>query len=214
MRFKNSKIFNRSKELPVAALAKGLTLTKEERACLKENVAKIEIAGIIDKDIAKPADGVELIYLMALDLKDDCVPIISMTAFDKQTHAHTIWEIPWGAKMMYYIANKTIKDGKITLGNFYGTDPLPGFEELFIDEHIGSTLAETYGNLYSYVVGLPRRDGEIATDIENRSKRIKALEKEADKLERKKNSEIQFNKKTEINDQIRKLMAEIQKELA
>ena len=82
--------------------------------------------------------------------------------------------------------------------------------ELTIDT--GQTLGDIYSNLYAYVIGLTRRKGETAEDIEIRSKRIRELEKDIEKLERKKNSENQFNKKIAINEEIRALLAQIKGE--
>ena len=204
----NTNITSRARELPLSQLAKGLTLTKEEKAALKDQVARLSIIGVLDKEIQKPADGVEVIYLMELEMTDDIVPIVFMEAFDRQTQAHTLFRIPWGSDYIYYMARKTIKDGKISIGTFYENPD----HALVLDYMMGETLGDIYSNLYSFVVGLKKRKGETATDIENRSKRIKALEKEVEKLERQKDKENQFNKKTEYNTQIRAMLAEIEKE--
>lgn len=207
----DSRIYkNKVKEIPPLTLLKDLTLNEAEKACLKDNLGKLTIIGIIDKEIAKPDNGVERIYLIEVQLKDDCVPITFMTAFDMQTKAHTIFEVPWGANSIYYMANKTIKDGVvISMGSYYGTDPE---HELMIDINDNETLSDIYANLYSFVIGLRRREDETATDLENRSKKIKKLEKQVAKLERMSAKELNSNKRMEYNKNIRNLLEEIERE--
>ena len=204
----NTNITSRARELPLAQLAKSLTLTKDEKAALKDEVARLAIIGVLDKEIQKPADGVETIYLMELEMVDDTVPIIFMEAFDRQTHAHTLFRVPWGSDYIYYMARKTIKDGKVSIGTFYMNDE----HALILDGLIGENLADTYSNLYSFTTGLPKRKGESATDLEARSRRIKDLERAADKLARMRDKESQLNKKVDFNTKIRELMTQIQKE--
>ena len=208
MNINNTNITSRAKELPLNQLAKSLTLNKEEKAALKDQVARLEIIGVIDKEIGKPANGVEVIYLMELEMTDDIVPIVFMEAFDRQTHAHTLWRVPWRSDYIYYMARKTIKDGKISLGTFY-EEPN---HALILDPLLGENLADTYSNLYSFVVGLSRRKGESATDIETRSKRIKELSKEIEKLMSRHHREPQFNKKAIIAKEIAKLQEELKGE--
>lgn len=202
----NSKIIGRRKELPLLALSKGLILTVEEKRQLKKSIQSITIVGVIDSDIAKPTESVELIYIVEVVLKDVDMPTEFIKAFDKQTVAHTIFEIPWNGDAIYMMANKRIKDGKISIGNHHCTEVI---KEHKLEIGISETLEDIRSNLYAYVIGLDRRKGETADDLENRSKRIKELEREVEKLEKKKNAEVQFNKKVEINEQIRALKGEI-----
>jgi len=208
----NSKIYkDRIKELPLNTLASSLDFTKSEKASLKRCVSSLKIIGVIDKDIAEPSDGVELIYLLEMRLKTDEVPTDFMTAFDKQTKAHTMWEVPWEGEYVFYeMAKKKIKDGNVSVDTYYATDP--DMYEFEIKLKNGETLGDIYANLYSYVVGLKRRKGETADDIRERSKRIRDLEKQLDKLERNKKRESQLNKKASINEQIRAIMHQIEGE--
>jgi hypothetical protein len=205
----NSKIYkNKTKELSLDVLAQDLALIDKDKRCLKDNVRSFTILVVIDKEIAKPDCGVESIYLIELDVKSDMIPITIMTAFDKQTAAHTIFEVPWygedeygnkaGRYWLYYMSNKVINDGKISMGNYYGTDP--DMTDLFINIKKNESLGDIYANLYSYVVGLHRRPGETATDIESRSKAIKKIEKQMAQLERQKCTEKQFQLQKQIDE--------------
>ena len=200
----NTNITAKARNLPLNQLAKGLALTPKEKLALKNEVASLSLIGVIDKEIQSPAHGVETIYLMELEMVDDVVPIVFMEAFDRQTQAHTLFRVPWGSDYIYYMARKTIKDGKVSIGTFYENPD----HALILDYMMGENLADTYANLYSFVTGLPKRDGESATDIEARSKRIKELNKQIESLANKRDREPQFNKKATINKELIKLIDE------
>jgi hypothetical protein len=205
----NTNITSRSKQLPLATLAKSLNLSKALKAEVNNSVESISIIGAIDKDIAKPSYGIDLIYLVQLVTKGNSVPTDFVTTFDKYTEAHTVWEILQGQQYSYRMSNKHIKDGKIVVDTYY-TSKIDS--QLRIEIAIGDTLGDIYANLYSQIVGLQRRKDESVDEIGARLRRIQQLQHNIDRLNRKKHSEIQFNKKSQINTQIRALLAQIEGE--
>lgn len=197
-------------QFKLADLAKNLSMNREEKEEFKQ-IENITLTHALNFETTglKSTESVELIYIFRIKLKNKNIPLKFLKVLDKKTKAHTIYEIENESRYYYIMTNKRVS-GNIGVGEYVVKESLQEWE--FQQQKKVITLDDIYTILLAFVLNLTKRFGEMADDIVERKKRITELEKEVIKLERKKDNELQFNKKVELNEKIRALKAQIEGE--
>ena len=197
-------------QFKLADLAKNFSMNREEKDEFKQ-IESITLTHALNSETTglKATDSVELIYIFRLKLKTKNLPLKFIKVLDKKTKAHTIYEIENESRYYYIMTNKRVS-GNIGVGEYVVKESLQEWE--FQQQKKIITLEDIYTILLALVLKLIMRPGETADNIVERKKRINELEKEVIKLERKKDNELQFNKKVELNEKIRALKAQIEGE--
>lgn len=197
-------------QFKLADLAKNLSMNAPEKDEFKQ-VESITLTHALNSETTglKPTESIELIYIFRIKLKNKNIPLKFLKVLDKKTKAHTIYEIEKISGYTYIMANKRVAD-TIGIGEYIERATseeweLPEYQKF-------NNLEDIYTTLLAFVLNLIKRPGETANDIAERKKRITELEKEVIKLERKKDNELQFNKKIELNEKIRALKTQIEGE--
>lgn len=189
-------------------LQKPLGLNREERAALKQ-IESITLTHAFNSDTSglKETELVKLIYVYNIKMETSIIPLKFINALDKKTKAQTMFEIQQGNKYTYIISNKKITD-KITIVDTYQIESDREWE--IPQSYSIKTLEYLYTIMLSFVINLQNKQQESPYELLNRKRTITSLEKQVLQLEQRKNRENQFNKKVELNKQIRKLMAELE----
>lgn len=229
-------------QFKLADLAKNLCLNKEEKTELKD-IESIVLMHALNAETTglKANENVELIYVFRLRLKSKQMPMKFIKALDKKTKAHTLFEVMtrdsecltpeeakspqlykdkmWNCKhclencgvtYTYIMANKKVKD-TVSASEYYQKVEIA--ERTFLNEFKLVNIEDIYNNMFAFMLELKLRNNENSTALVTRKKSIKELELRVEKLERKKSTEVQLNKKVEINDEIRETKKKIEGEM-
>lgn len=229
-------------EFKLTDLAKNLCLNKEEKTELKD-IESIVLMHALNAETTglKASENVELIYIFQLKLKSNQMPMKFIKALDKKTKAHTIFEVMtrdseclsaeeartpqlykykmWncrectencGVTYTYIMANKKLTD-TVSIGDYYQKVEIA--ERTFLNEFKLVNIEDIYNNMIAYVLELKLRNNENSLALVERKRSIKELELRVEKLERKKSTEVQLNRKIEINDEIRETKKKIEGEM-
>jgi len=190
----------------LADLVKTLKLGKEEKDEAKK-IESLTLSHIFNRDTTglKATDSVSLIYVFKVVLNTNELPKKFITTLDKKTNALTVFEVVYGDTFTYVMANKRLSDS-IVVGEYYSCT----CEEWAAEERLFDTLQELYVSFLSKVLELSARQNETQAELIERKKKIQSIEQSIAKLERQKNSEVQFNKRVKINEEIRELKKQIE----
>ncbi|MCG3131541.1 MAG: hypothetical protein FLDDKLPJ_02337 [Phycisphaerae bacterium] len=154
------------------------------------------------------------IQVFAITLKDVAADAISediLRCIDRAIGFPILFELLAGDRVQAVAAYKRPSEAdsaKWVVGDYFASpwlsadadrSPLP----------VALDLAAMYRLLLSRVMPHPARDGESLKDHAERLGRIRQLESEREKLETKLGREKQFNRKVEINAEVRSLDAQL-----
>ncbi len=154
------------------------------------------------------------IQVFAITLKDAAADAISediLRCIDRAIGFPILYELFAGDRVQAVAAYKRPSEAdsaKWVVGDYFASpwlaadadrSPLP----------VALDLAAMYRLLLSRVMPHPARDGESLKDHAERLGRIRQLEREREKLEVKLGREKQFNRKVEINAEVRSLDAQL-----
>ncbi len=101
----------------------------------------------------------------------------------------------------YKERNKT-DENRMAIHSYYESNWLKE-DELKIDILLGLTLKDVYDNIIRQLMPIESSIYESIEDVIQLNENIEKLKKEIDRLEKKRNSEKQFNKKVELNRELR-----------
>ena len=101
----------------------------------------------------------------------------------------------------YKERNKT-DENRMVIHSYYESSWLKE-DELKIDILLGLTLKDVYDNIIRQLMPIESSIDEKIEDVIGLNENIEKLKKEINRLEKKRNSEKQFNKKVELNRELR-----------
>jgi len=107
----------------------------------------------------------------------------------------------------YKERNKT-DENKMVIHSYYESNWLKE-DELKIDILLGLTLKDVYDNIIRQLIPIESSRDDNIEDVIQLNENIEKLKKEIDRLEKKRNSEKQFNKKVDINRELRMKVKEL-----
>lgn len=107
----------------------------------------------------------------------------------------------------YKERNKT-DENRMVIHSYYESNWLKE-DEIKIDILLGLTLKDVYDNIIRQLMPIESSMDEKIEDVIGLNENIEKLKKEIDRLEKKRNSEKQFNKKVELNKELRMKVKEL-----
>jgi hypothetical protein len=161
---------------------------------------------------AKP--DVPEIQVFAVTLKDAAADAITediLRCIDRDIGFPILFELFAGGRVQAVAAYKRPSEAdsaKWVVGDYFASPWLPADADRS-PLPVALDLGALYRLLLGRVMPHPARDGESLKDHAERSGRIRQLEREREKLEVKLGREKQFNRKVEINAEVRSLDAQL-----
>lgn len=161
------------------------------------------------------AGGVEEIQVFRLVLKEGVGEAFShdvLRSIDKAIGFPILFEIVAGDKLLVAAAYKRRSDADAkqwVLGEYFYSGWGPSDAER-IGLPVAVDLAGLYRELLRSLIPLPPRPGETLREHAERVARIVALEREAGTLKAKLNREKQFNRKVEVNQELRAIRSRLE----
>ncbi|WP_210386894.1 DUF4391 domain-containing protein [Ectothiorhodospira sp. PHS-1] len=98
--------------------------------------------------------------------------------------------------------------GKWVMGEYFATDWLPA-DASRAPLPVALDLARLYEQMLRQLIPLPAREGESIEALADRQRQLAIKQRECRRLETRLHREKQFNRKIELNRQLRKLKAEL-----
>lgn len=146
------------------------------------------------------------IYLKADDLNEDI-----LRAIDRTIRHPIAFQVKCPGKTRFVMTAKRKNEAdtaKWVIGEYFWTDWQTDDEIDFTPLPTVLDLHALYEEILRRHFSLPAREGESLQDQLERVGEVLRLEREADKLESKINKEKQFNRKVELNRELRSLKTE------
>lgn len=163
-----------------------------------------------------PRQGIQEIHVFAISLKTENVSETVLRTIDKAIPFPLIFELLHGNRVKSIAAFKRPSEaeaGKWVVDAYFdtpwiasdhGRTPLP----------VSLDMASLYEKLLRLHIALPARPNESLPAQVQRANVIRSKEAECCKLEARLRQEVQFNRKVELNQELRKLEQEIESLLA
>ena len=101
-----------------------------------------------------------------------------------------------------------VEAGKWVLGDYFASDWLPA-DTPRAPLPVALDLARLYEQMLRQLAPLPAREGESIAALAERQRQLASKQRECQRLEDRLHREKQFNRKIELNQQLRALMAEL-----
>lgn len=158
--------------------------------------------------------GIEEIQIFRVMLKEGVGESLSLdvlTCIDKAIPFPLVFELLDGARVRVAAAYKRPNEAdrtKWVLGEYFFSEWYPA-DSKRASLPVAVDLAALYRELLRRLMPYPPRDGETLRDHAERVGRIKALLREQDKLCVRLTREPQFNRKVEINQDVRAVQSEL-----
>lgn len=198
------------KRIPKQSLYRHLHLESGLRALLQDKVKVIRWEYVLKERTLNLPKGkaVEEIEVLSIELKEkaDIEPLLQQ--LDREIPYHLLHILRYDGRVKICMAYKEACSGKnaFRVDKYFCTDWLSEVEIPLSIE--GLTLDEVYENFLRQVAG-PSLSQSSATETlqesVEREQEITALDQELKKLEAAKKKAVQFKRKVEINNEIKKL---------
>jgi hypothetical protein len=159
-----------------------------------------------------PADGIQEIQVFEIALKRSEISLRVLETIDRAIPYPVIYRLCRGQRVRHVAAFKRpAQDGsqKWMIGEYYQTpwtkdaashNPLP----------LSLNLKSLYDQMMRAFIALPAREGEQLSELVEREYRVRQFQRQLSQLETKLRSEKQFNRKVDINTEIRSLIKELE----
>lgn len=158
--------------------------------------------------------GIEEIQVFRIALKEgvgDNLAIDVLQCIDKAIPHPLVFELLDGARVRVAAAYKRPNEAdraKWVLGEYFYSEWHPS-DAPRAALPVAIDLASLYRELLRRLMPYPAREGESLRDHAERVGRIKALQRDHEKLSARLSREPQFNRKVEINQQVRAVQTEL-----
>lgn len=158
-----------------------------------------------------PADGIQEIQLFEITLKRQDISLRVLETIDRAIPYPVFFRLCRANRVQHAAAYKRpAQDGSVKwiIGEYYRTawtkdsgahSPLP----------LSLNLKSLYDLMLRTFIALPAREGEQLPDLVEREYRIRQLQRQLKQLETKLRAEKQFNRKVDLNTEVRRLTAEL-----
>jgi hypothetical protein len=157
---------------------------------------------------------VKEIEIFEVPLKTDNLDINLLHYIDKAIAHPIIYQLRFGGKIKIAAAYKRPSDSdasKWVVGDTYFCTDWQSESEQRKKLPVMLDLGSLYEHFLREIIPLPAKDGENIEKHIKRAEQVMAMEKEHNKLESRMTREKQFNRKVELNSQLKMLDNEIEK---
>lgn len=161
-----------------------------------------------------PGEKVAEIEIFEINLKEEINPEKVLVQIDKAIPYHIVFLLEYAGEYQLWTAYKEIDNSVqngVKVGTYYHTDWLEDAEILLkID---GFNMDKVYENFVRQIAGdlLHSEKQESLKESVDRDHERQKLQKKIDALQQKIRREKQFNKQVELNNELKKLIKELEK---
>ena len=165
------------------------------------------------KTINLPARGeVQEIQVFTIVLKAKSLSQAVLTTIDKAIPSPIFFVLSFEEQVRYVATYKRLSEAdksKWVVSSYFESDWMAVDTE---SRHLPLALdmGSLYHQLLKHLIPLQAREGESMEALVARCERLKKLEREVERTESRLNSEKQFNRKVEINAELRKFKLELE----
>lgn len=159
-----------------------------------------------------PGKAVKEFQVFTVALKTGKLKEEVLAAIDSSIPSPILFEIVYGSSLQYRAAHKRLSEAdgtKWVVSRYFASEWLPREGETS-PLPVVLDLDSLYHALLKGLIPFPLRPGESMDDLVARTDRIGVLEREAEKVALRLKREKQFNRKVEINGELKELTREIQ----
>lgn len=155
--------------------------------------------------------GVQEIQVFTIELKTDKLKQEVLHTIDKVIPSPILFVISFKDKIKYSAAYKRPNEAdksKWVISCYFETDWIPKNAQS-ANLPVALDMKSFYQQMMTILIPLNLKEGENIDSLITRVEEIQKLERECDKLEKRIKKEKQFNRKVELNAEIRKLKQKI-----
>lgn len=159
-----------------------------------------------------PGKAVKEFQVFTVALKTGKLKEEVLGAIDRSIPSPILFEVIYGSNLRYWAAHKrpSEADGaKWVVSRYFSSEWLPREGETS-PLPVALDLDALYHALLKGLIPFPLRPGESMDDLVARTDRIGVLEREAEKVALRLKREKQFNRRVDINGELKKLTREIE----
>jgi hypothetical protein len=159
---------------------------------------------------AKP--GVPEIQVFAIELKTPKLHLDVLRCIDGAVQFPIMFELSFSGKTQVVAAYKRLNESDATrwvLSNYFSTPWLPSDVERS-PMPLALDLSGLYEQALRYLIPMSARPNEALADLVARVAFVEAKQREIEKTSSKLSKEMQFNRKVEINAELRRLKRELE----
>jgi hypothetical protein len=202
------------KVLPKSKIYQHARVTRRVQQCFVDQVSRIVWQYKLAPETTNlPARaGVPEIQIFTIALKTEEMDEKVLRCIDKAISFPILYEVTFEDRVKEMAAYKRPSEAdsaKWVVGDYFGTDWQPADSEC-APLPITLDLAGLYEHLLRRLMPLPARNGESLKAHAERLATIRSKERERDKLESRVNREKQFNRKVELNAELRTIKNELE----
>ena len=178
-----------------------------------QHVGKILHASILTtKTVNLPAKGyVKEIHIISIIQRTKQLPVRIIEAIDKAIAYPTIFICCYKDKIQYVAGFKRSSESdssKWVIGEYFFSDWIKA-DSSEKDLPLALDLQSLYGQLIAALIDIKSRPGEGASQLAERAEMLRIKQGQADKLQKKVHKEKQYNRKVELNRELKQLNKEI-----
>jgi hypothetical protein len=157
-------------------------------------------------------NGVQEIQVFTIALKTGTIKHDVLQAIDKAIPSPILFVLTFNGKMRYVAAYKRPSEAdksKWVVSSYFETDWVPD-DTKRTELPIVLDLGALYQAILKGIIPMPTRKNETIEELVARGDRLRIKERESAKIEANLKKEIQFNRKVEINAELRNINQEIE----
>ncbi len=157
-------------------------------------------------------DGIKEIQVLTIALKTGTLHHDVLKVIDHAIPSPILFHISFQLQSRYMAAYKRPSEtdsSKSVISSYFETEWMDDSTDR-ADLPVVIDMAGLYRTLLENVISIPRKAGEPLSDYVARAEHLIALQREADRLGRRIKQERQFNRKVELNRQIKKIRRDIE----
>lgn len=202
------------KVLPKSKIYQHARVTRRVQQCFVDQVSRIVWQYKLSPETTNlPARaGVPEIQVFTVALKAEELDENVLRCIDKAISFPILYEVTFEDRIKEVAAYKRPSDAdpaKWVVGDYFGTDWHPADSDR-APLPVSLDLAGLYEQLLRRLMPLPARNSESLKGHAERLATIRSKEHELDKLEARLNREKQFNRKVELNAELRTIKSELE----
>lgn len=173
------------------------------------NILSVTLTNVLSEETLRipPGERVKEIYLFEIELSEQRIPALFLSALDRAVFLHTVFVLRCETRQIWYGCYKERTEKGVKLGKYYATD--------WADENIPialpletASLDDVYTALLDILIPIAARPDESTEDLVARYDRINKLKKEIEKLQRQVDRERQAKRRFELNGRLKALKQE------
>ena len=198
------------KAFRMSELLTSIKADKTVRADAK-GVRRVTLANIISNTTLNVhTEGeVKEIYVFEIEVEEDAVPQIFISALDKEIYFHTLFVLCSDGGRRLCAAYKHISDRSVKTGKYYIGERMDNCAIIKLPL-AADTPDEIYAEIFAAILPIPRRRKESAEEYVTRFEGVRKLKAEAEKLQKAVNTERQAKQRFELNGKLKEIKKEIE----